>query len=131
MGEAGHDTKCIQSADVAKDVEIWTRMADPVWANVQIRPGARIGRNCILGRHAFVDLDVDVGDTSRSRTTPRSTRASGVEDGVFIGPHVIFTNDKVPRAINPDGPLKTKDDWELGAHPCRGTARPSALDASS
>ena len=33
---------------------------------------------------------------------------------MFIGPHVIFTNDRVPRAVNPDGTLKSTDDWELG-----------------
>ncbi len=36
-----------------------------------------------------------------------------VEDGVFIGPHVCFTNDRLPRAINADGSLKTDDDWEV------------------
>jgi len=36
-----------------------------------------------------------------------------VEDGVFIGPHVCFTNDRLPRAINADGSLKSDDDWEV------------------
>jgi len=36
-----------------------------------------------------------------------------IEDGVFIGPHVCFTNDLWPRAINPDGSLKAADDWVL------------------
>jgi acetyltransferase-like isoleucine patch superfamily enzyme len=36
-----------------------------------------------------------------------------LEDGVFIGPHVCFTNDLRPRAINPDGTLKSADDWVL------------------
>jgi acetyltransferase-like isoleucine patch superfamily enzyme len=36
-----------------------------------------------------------------------------VEDGAFIGPHVCFTNDMLPRAINPDGSLKAADDWVL------------------
>jgi acetyltransferase-like isoleucine patch superfamily enzyme len=36
-----------------------------------------------------------------------------VEDGVFLGPHVCFTNDKIPRAVNPDGSLKKGDDWEV------------------
>jgi acetyltransferase-like isoleucine patch superfamily enzyme len=37
-----------------------------------------------------------------------------LEDGVFIGPHVVFTNDRLPRAINPDGSLKSDDDWTVG-----------------
>ena len=36
-----------------------------------------------------------------------------IEDGVFIGPHVCFTNDMAPRAITPDGKLKSADDWEI------------------
>jgi UDP-2-acetamido-3-amino-2,3-dideoxy-glucuronate N-acetyltransferase len=36
-----------------------------------------------------------------------------LEDGVFVGPHVCFTNDLAPRAITPDGKLKTADDWEI------------------
>ena len=37
-----------------------------------------------------------------------------VEDGVFFGPGAILTNDRLPRAITPDGALKTDDDWEEG-----------------
>jgi UDP-2-acetamido-3-amino-2,3-dideoxy-glucuronate N-acetyltransferase len=37
-----------------------------------------------------------------------------IEDGVFVGPHVCFTNDNLPRAVNPDGSLKVADDWVLG-----------------
>ena len=37
-----------------------------------------------------------------------------IEDGVFVGPHVCFTNDNLPRAINPDGTLKATDDWVTG-----------------
>src|SRR5262249_6323356 len=36
-----------------------------------------------------------------------------LEDGVFFGPGVILTNDKLPRAINPDGSLKSGADWEV------------------
>jgi acetyltransferase-like isoleucine patch superfamily enzyme len=36
-----------------------------------------------------------------------------LEDGVFVGPHVCFTNDLFPRAITPIGELKTADDWEV------------------
>ncbi|MGH2593031.1 MAG: acyltransferase, partial [Anaerolineae bacterium] len=37
-----------------------------------------------------------------------------VEDGVFLGPGVVLTNDRTPRAINPDGSLKTSGDWQVG-----------------
>jgi acetyltransferase-like isoleucine patch superfamily enzyme len=37
-----------------------------------------------------------------------------IEDGAFIGPQACLTNDKLPRAINPDGTLKRDADWEVG-----------------
>ena len=85
-----------------------------VWANVQIRPGARIGRNCIFGRNSFVDVDVTVGDNVKVQNNASLYEGVSLDDGVFIGPHVVFTNDKIPRAVNADGSLKSADDWVLG-----------------
>ena len=101
------------SADVDDGVVIGA--GTRVWSNVQIREGARIGSNCILGRNCFVDVDVTVGDNVKIQNNSSLYEGLTVEDGVFIGPHVIFTNDKVPRAVNPDGSLKGKDDWHLSA----------------
>ena len=42
-----------------------------------------------------------------------------LEDGVFIGPAVVLTNDHFPRAINPDGSLKSADDWEQVGVTCK------------
>jgi acetyltransferase-like isoleucine patch superfamily enzyme len=86
-----------------------------VWSNVQIRSGAVIGRNCIFGRNSFVDVDVVVGDNVKVQNNASLFEGVTLEDGVFIGPHVVFTNDKVPRAVNPDGTLKSADDWTLGS----------------
>ena len=38
----------------------------------------------------------------------------GLEDGVFVGPQVCFTNDFLPRAVNPDLSLKAAEDWHVG-----------------
>jgi UDP-3-O-[3-hydroxymyristoyl] glucosamine N-acyltransferase len=84
-----------------------------VWSNVQVRPGAQVGRSCILGRNSFVDVDVRVGDNVKVQNNASLYEGVELDDGVFIGPHVIFTNDKVPRAVNPDGSLKSADDWIL------------------
>lgn len=85
-----------------------------VWANVQIRERARIGRNCIIGRNCYIEFDVTVGDNVKIQNNSSLYVGLTVEDGVFIGPHVIFTNDKLPRAINPDGSLKSAADWHVG-----------------
>ena len=94
-----------------------------VWSNVQIRKGAKVGRNCIFGRNSFVDVDVVVGDNVKVQNNASLYEAVTLDDGVFVGPHVIFTNDKVPRAVNADGTLKNPDDWVLGrTHVCEGAA---------
>lgn len=85
-----------------------------VWADVQIRTGASVGRNCVFGRNSFVDADVSVGDNVKVQNNASLYEGLDVADGAFIGPHVVFTNDKIPRAINPDGTLKSADDWLLG-----------------
>jgi UDP-2-acetamido-3-amino-2,3-dideoxy-glucuronate N-acetyltransferase len=85
-----------------------------VWANVQIRERAAIGSNCIIGRNSYVECDVVVGDNVKIQNNASLYVGLTVEDGVFIGPHVVFTNDKLPRAINPDGTLKSATDWHVG-----------------
>ncbi|MDW3214163.1 MAG: acyltransferase [Ilumatobacteraceae bacterium] len=101
------------TAEIDDEVDVGDH--SKVWAHVQIRSGAHIGSECVLGRNSFVDLDVRVGDRVKIQNNASLYEGVTLEDGVFIGPHVVFTNDKVPRAINPDGRLKTTDDWVLGA----------------
>ena len=72
-----------------------------------------IGRNCILGKGVYVDFGVKLGDNVKIQNYVSVFHGVSVEDGVFIGPHVCFTNDMNPRAINPDGSLKSADDWVL------------------
>ena len=84
-----------------------------IWNQAQVREGARIGSGCIIGKNAYVDVDVVVGDRVKVQNNVSLFHGVTVEDGVFIGPHVCFTNDRVPRAVNPDGSLKTDDDWEV------------------
>ena len=85
-----------------------------IWHHAQVRAGAAIGRNCVIGKGAFVDADVRIGDNVKVQNHALLYHGATIEDGVFIGPGVVLTNDKVPRAINPDGTLKSADDWEVG-----------------
>jgi UDP-2-acetamido-3-amino-2,3-dideoxy-glucuronate N-acetyltransferase len=100
------------TASVEPGVEIGDNTR--LWSNVQVRTGARIGRNCNLGRNCFVDLDVVVGDNVKVQNNASLYEGLEVANGAFIGPHVIFTNDRIPRAVNPDGSPKSTDDWVLG-----------------
>jgi UDP-2-acetamido-3-amino-2,3-dideoxy-glucuronate N-acetyltransferase len=85
-----------------------------VWHQAQVREGAVLGRNCILGKGAYVDFDVQIGDNVKIQNRASVYHGVTLESGVFVGPHVIFTNDRLPRAVNADGSLKSDDDWELG-----------------
>lgn len=85
-----------------------------IWASTQVRTGATVGRACTIGRNVFIDRDVTVGDRVKVQNNASLYEGVCLEDGVFIGPHVVFTNDRVPRAITPDGRPKTPDDWALG-----------------
>lgn len=61
---------------------------------VEIQKGVTVGKRCKIQSHSFLCEGVTL------------------EDGVMIGHGVMFTNDKYPRAINEDGTLKSRDDWE-------------------
>lgn len=100
------------TADVAASAEIGA--GTKIWSNAQVRDDAKIGRNCIFGRASFVDVGVEIGDNVKVQNNASLYAGLVVESGVFIGPHVIFTNDKVPRAVNPDGSPKSTDDWTVG-----------------
>ena len=97
------------SADVDEGIEIGD--GTRVWHLCQIRRGARIGKGCVLGRGVFVDADVRIGDNCKIQNYACVYQGVELADGVFVGPHACFTNDKMPRAINPDGTGKGPDDW--------------------
>lgn len=66
-----------------------------IGAFVEIQKGATIGRRCKISSHSFICEGVHI------------------EDGVFIGHGVMFTNDLYPRAVNDDMSLQTEADWTL------------------
>lgn len=84
-----------------------------VWLFCQIRDNARLGKGCILGKGVYVDTDVVLGDNVKVQNNASIYTGVTIEDGVFVGPHVCFTNDKVPRAVNPDLSLKGLADWHV------------------
>jgi acetyltransferase-like isoleucine patch superfamily enzyme len=86
-----------------------------IWHYCHIREGARIGAECVLGRNVYVEDGAIVGNRVKIQNNVSVYRGVELEDGVFVGPAVIFTNDLHPRAINPDGSLKALDDWTCSA----------------
>ena len=84
-----------------------------IWHQAQVREGAHLGTHCIVGKGAYIDFDVAIGDNCKIQNGVFVYHGVTVEDGVFLGPGVILTNDKLPRAVNPDGTLKSDADWEV------------------
>ena len=99
------------TADVAENAAIGE--GTKIWAYCQVREHAHLGKNCIVGRNAFIDAEVTIGDNCKIQNNALLYDGVELEDGVFVGPAVCFTNDKLPRAINPDGSLKGRSDWVL------------------
>lgn len=97
-------------AEVAQDVVLGE--GTTVWPFAQVREGSRLGENCIIGRGAYVGSGVVMGDNCKLQNHALVYEPAVLEDGVFVGPAVVFTNDHVPRAITPDGKLKRGADWE-------------------
>lgn len=101
------------TAEVSPDARIGR--GTRIWNRAQVREGACLGENCIVGKDAYIDLDVQVGSNVKIQNSVLVYHGAIVEDGVFLGPQVCITNDRYPRAINPDGSLKGTSDWEVGA----------------
>jgi acetyltransferase-like isoleucine patch superfamily enzyme len=114
------------TADVSAEAVIGPGTS--IWNQAQVRERARIGAGCVIGKNVYVDFDVVVGDLVKIQNNASLYHGATIEDGVFIGPHVCLTNDRLPRAINRDGSAKTDADWQVGPIRIRSGA---ALGAGS
>ncbi|NHC43846.1 acyltransferase [Motilibacter aurantiacus] len=83
-----------------------------VWHLAQVREDAVLGKGCIVGRGAYVGSGVRMGDNCKLQNYALVYEPAVLEDGVFVGPAAVFTNDHFPRSIAPDGTLKRGDDWQ-------------------
>lgn len=99
------------TADVSPDASVGEGTS--IWHQAHVREGARIGEQCIIGKGVYVGAGVSIGNRVKIQNYVSVYEGLTIEDGVMVGPHVCFTNDMLPRAINPDGSLKSGEDWEL------------------
>jgi UDP-2-acetamido-3-amino-2,3-dideoxy-glucuronate N-acetyltransferase len=97
------------SADVDDRATLGT--GTTVWHLAQVRENARLGRDCIVGRGAYVGPGVIIGDNVKLQNYALVYEPARLEDGVFIGPAVVLTNDMYPRSTDVAGKLKRPDDW--------------------
>lgn len=109
--------RIVESADVAETAQVGQGCS--IWHLAQVREGAVLGENCIVGRGAYVGPGVRMGDNCKLQNYALVYEPAVLEDGVFVGPAVVFTNDHYPRAVSPDGAIKTGADWEAVGVTCR------------
>lgn len=84
-----------ESADVqSKDIGVGTR----IWQFCVVLAGAKLGENCNVCAHVFIENDVVVGDNVTIKCGVQLWDGLRVGNNVFIGPNATFTNDRFPRS---------------------------------
>ena len=85
-----HPTALVKTKQIGKGTRIW--------AFSHVMEGARIGMNCNVGDHCFIESGVTVGDNVTIKNGNEIWEGVTLLDGVFVGPNVTFTNDLYPRS---------------------------------
>lgn len=102
--------RIVESADVADDARIGD--GSSIWHLAQVREGVEMGPRCVVGRGAYIGTGVRMGANCKVQNYALVYEPAVLADGVFVGPAAVLTNDTYPRAVNPDGSLKSAHDWE-------------------
>jgi len=90
MNPVIHPSADVQSSDIGDRTTIWQFCV--------VFAGARIGVNCNICAHVLIEGDVVIGDNVTIKSGVQLWDGARVEDNVFIGPNVTFTNDLMPRS---------------------------------
>ena len=85
-----HPSSDVQSTQIGPGTRIWQF--------VVVLSGARIGADCNICSHCFIENDVVVGDRVTVKSSVQLWDGLRIADDVFIGPNVTFTNDRFPRS---------------------------------
>lgn len=90
-----HDTAIIEEgASIGEGTRIWH--------HAHIRTGSSIGENCNIGKNCYVDSGAVIGSGVKIQNNVSVYHGVEIEDDVFVGPSVVFTNDFYPRAFAND-----------------------------
>ncbi len=88
------------TAEVSDQADIGS--GTKIWNQAQVREGARIGENCIISKNVYIDTGVQIGSGVKIQNNVNVYHGVVVEDDVFLGPSMTFTNDRFPRAFQSD-----------------------------
>lgn len=105
------------SANVSSNSQIGE--GTKIWINSQIREETKIGSNCIISKDTYIDTKVKIGNNCKIQNSVSVYNGVTIEDDVFVGPNACFTNDKVPRAFDPEWkitPTLVKKGASIGAN---------------
>jgi len=105
------------TAEVSDKAEIGE--GTKIWHHAQVRENARIGKNCVIGKSVYIDFDVKIGDRVKIQNFVSIYHGVTIEDDVFLGPGMTFTNDLYPRAFISDFevyPTRVKKGASIGAN---------------
>lgn len=86
-----HESACIDDGATIGD-------GSKLWHFVHVLSGSRIGRNCNVGQNVMIGPDVVIGDGCKIQNNVSVYKGVTLEDGVFCGPSMVFTNVRNPRA---------------------------------
>jgi len=84
-----------------------------VWHYAHIRNNVKIGKDCILGNYIYIDSGVVIGDQTKIQNYVPVYHGVELEDGVFLGPNSLTTNDMIPRSRRDDGKIQGQEDWTV------------------
>lgn len=90
-----------ESSYIDEDVEIGEDTK--IWHFCHIQSGAKIGKNCSFGQNVNVSSNVRIGDGVKIQNNVSVYEGVELEDYVFCGPSMVFTNDLTPRSKYPKG----------------------------
>ena len=113
--------RIVDTADVDPGATIGD--GSSVWHLAQVREGAVLGEGCIVGRGAYIGTGVRMGRNCKVQNYALVYEPAVLEDGVFVGPAVVFTNDHFPRSVAPDGTLKRGTTGSRSASPAARAPR--------
>jgi len=78
-----------------------------IWHFCHVMTGAKIGENCVVGQNVFIGADVIIGDRVKIQNNVSVYTGVTVEDEVFLGPSMVFTN-----VINPRSSIERKHEFK-------------------
>lgn len=96
MTKAANSDYMVHSHAICESPHIGNRTR--IWAFAHVLPGARIGEDCNICDHVFIENDVVVGNRVTIKCGVQLWDGIRLEDDVFIGPNATFTNDIFPRS---------------------------------